>query len=159
MPAIMTYCWMQHHRYIYRHELKRHILSNMDRDSLILFNFTRTEYTNLKWEEEDEFEYHHRMYDVVHTQIQGDTLYLWCWEDQNETYLKTQLQQQLQHLLQGTFPGKTHATRLISFFKSLYVAEKNDWKFYTSTAAIIRSPETFVLFLSLSFPPHTPPPK
>jgi len=131
----------------------------MDKDSLILFNFTRSAHKSLKWEEEDEFEYHHQMYDVIHTQFQGDTVYLWCWKDQDETYLKSQLSQQLRHLLSGTPQGKTDSTRLISFFKNLYFVDRNDWRINKMSVTIERSPAPSDLFSSLSFPPLTPPPE
>ncbi len=52
---------------------------------------------NLQWTEDDEFRYENLMYDLVKTKVVGDSVYLYCIMDEDETKLYAYFEKYLQH--------------------------------------------------------------
>jgi len=88
-PVVGTYTWLQYKKAAVKQEVKRQIdAGGIDQSKLVLLEFTKEEIrTKLHWEHEREFEYNHRMYDVIRTESSGDNVYFWCWYDHKETIL------------------------------------------------------------------------
>lgn len=159
-PALMTYLWLQHQKQIVKHEVKRMIIKGIDIDELELLKFTKQESINkLKWEHSKEFEYNHKMYDVVKVEEVGDSIYYWCWLDREETKLNNQLADLVKNVLSTNPQKKEKQEHLFSFYKSLYCSESFNWQLRLSYIDNIQN--TFYLNANYiyPFPPPTPPPK
>lgn len=120
-PMISAFTWLQYKKTVVKKEVKRQINEGMDKDELVLLIFSKEEtQTKLRWEHPREFEYNHKMYDIVKTKTVGDTVYYWCWYDHEETMLNRQLEEVADQAL-----GKSQKTRkeiapLMPYFKTLY---------------------------------------
>ncbi|MFW6129265.1 MAG: hypothetical protein ACOC6P_03345 [Candidatus Aminicenantaceae bacterium] len=106
-PMLVTFTWLQHKKTIVKKEVKRQIKEGIDKDEIVLLTFTKEEtQTKLRWEHPREFEYNHRMYDIVKSMTEGDTVYYWCWYDHEETMLNRRLKE-----LKDQASGKSHKIR------------------------------------------------
>ena len=72
-------------------------------NELSLFAFNKEDLKNgttkVQWIEEDEFRIDDEMYDVVRTKAKGDSVYLYCLHDENESRLYTILDEYFQQML------------------------------------------------------------
>jgi len=92
VPGAITSTWLQYQKYLTRAEVKTRLLKGMERKDLLLLGLTHEESQNvLTWEDEKEFEYRGHMYDVVETQFTSDSVYFWCWSDDDETDLNEKI--------------------------------------------------------------------
>lgn len=97
------------------------MIEGLEKNELVLLKFTAQEsQTKLHWEHSKEFEYNDQMYDIVDTQIKGDTTYYWCWWDNEETKLNKQLDELLAYVLGNDPQNKDTQKQLSDFFESLY---------------------------------------
>jgi hypothetical protein len=143
-----------------KHEVKQMMIEGIDKDELILLKFSIAESKiQLKWEHSKEFEYNRQMYDVVDSKIVDNTIYYWCWLDNEETKLNQQLTQLVTNLFNTNSEKKETQDRLISFYKSLYFAEKTHWVFTNTNEE--HELDTFYLlsYTVVSLRPNTPPPQ
>lgn len=64
-------------------------LFTLPTESLFLFAITKKDSARrFHWEHEMEFSYQNQMFDVVRRETRGDSLFLWCYWDEEETALK-----------------------------------------------------------------------
>jgi hypothetical protein len=103
-------------------EVRIYLKSNTDDKHLTHFNFTIKDGHVLDkrfiWEEDNEFEFAGKMYDVIEQTIKGNKLMLRCLEDQKETDLIKTFGQFQKSQSQN---GKSKSISLLHFFGSLYV--------------------------------------
>ncbi|MFH0756439.1 MAG: hypothetical protein V2B15_04040 [Bacteroidota bacterium] len=139
--------------------MKRQIIAGIDREELVLLKFTEEESrTRLQWKHSKEFEYNKQMYDIVKTEIKGDTSYYWCWLDSKETKLNEQLDELLNAALRKDPGKKENQERLANFYKSLFCEQLADWHLHAfQTEQSLFS--YYFNYLTISFPPPVPPPK
>jgi len=91
-PIAGVSAWLQVEKAMVKKEVRRHIISGIDKDGLVLLEFSRTETEPLlRWEHSREFEYDGQMYDIVDSWVVGDTVYYRCFWDRAETRLNEQL--------------------------------------------------------------------
>ena len=135
------------------------MISGIDSDELVLLKFTDEEsQTLLHWEHSKEFEYKGEMYDVVESKTEEDTVYYWCWWDNEETELNKQLDDLVAFVL-GNDPGRKGSQKQVEdFYKSLYCEPLPDRHMYLSQAEQTTSPYKFS-YLAVSYPPPVPPPE
>ena len=159
-PVGVTYSWFQYRKSAVRHEIKCRMIKGMDRNELILIKLSEEESRQkLRWEHSGEFEYNRQMYDVVETDIKGDTLYYWCWWDHKETRLNRKLTEMVAHAFHKDPRRKEKQERLNTYFKSLYSLHLFDWDSTAPVFAIKRFVRALDLPSSLAFPPPKPPPR
>ncbi len=112
-PVLVTFTWLQHKKTTVKKEVKRQIEEGIDEDEIVLLTFSKEEIkTKLRWEHPREFEYNHRMYDIVESMTEGDTVYYWCWYDHEETMLNRRLAE-LKNQASGKSPKIRKYTALI----------------------------------------------
>lgn len=63
------------------------------------------------------------MYDVIETEIHGDSLYYFCWVDHEETLLNKKLNQLLASVMANPLKENKEHKRIIDFYKSLSLPE------------------------------------
>jgi len=158
-PACATYCWLQLRKTAVKQEVAQRISEGIDKEELVLLKFTIEEtQTKLRWKHAKEFEYNHQMYDIIESQIKGNTVMYWCLNDHKETNLNRQLGKLAAHAFGNETQKNEKQAWIFSYFKSLVCQANHRWqainyetKYHYSTASII--------FLSFVFSPPTPPPR
>ncbi len=159
-PVATTYLFLQSQKKQVRKTVKRKMLAGIDKKTLVLWRFTETEkQTRLRWKHAREFEFSGEMYDIVETEVKGDTTYYWCFWDHEETQLNKQLAALLSFAMKSNPQKQENQKRLTVFFKSLYfsVTNKQD---LSSFKKINRDHLNLVdLYQSRFYSPPVPPPK
>ena len=86
VPIATTFTFLHFHKKQIRREVKRKIIAGIDKNELILLRLSEIEsQTKLNWKHSKEFEFNQQMYDIVETEVKGDTIYYWCMRDTKET--------------------------------------------------------------------------
>lgn len=159
-PMVGTLTWLHYKKSVVKKEVKRHIIKGIDNDNLVLLKFSKQEtQTELRWSHPGEFEYDRKMFDIVKTKTEGDTVYYWCWYDHEETMLNRKLENIADQALGKSPNVRKEIALLISPSKILY--------FPFSFSSDLSIPDFLCnqvdLFYSLSsqifFKPPTPPPQ
>ncbi len=78
-------------------------------------------HTILQWEHSREFEYKGEMYDVIRSEMKGDSIWYWCYWDKKETKLRKELNVLLVNLMGPGQQSRNEGRQLNDFFKSLFV--------------------------------------
>lgn len=124
VPAILTYGFFHLQKRQVKKEVKKMLISGIEREDLVLLKFTNEQVnTQLHWEHSKEFKYQDEMYDIVERTVIGDTTYFWCWWDSKETKLCRLLDHLTGYAIENLPEQKENQERLFSFFKSLYITE------------------------------------
>lgn len=88
----------------YREEIIDLIEEGISEDELTFFVFSKDELKNgksgIQWMEEDEFRFDDEMYDIVKTETKGDSIYIHCIYDENESKLYVMLDKSFQQMLE-----------------------------------------------------------
>lgn len=158
-PAVTTFSILQFQKSQTRKEIKHQIITGIDKNELVLIKLSTAEVlTQLEWEHATEFEYRNEMYDVVETEVIGDTTYYWCWWDNKETALNKQLDELLAGIMDNNPTQKENNKKLISFYKSLYCSDIEPIVFlpYSENRNLVAANSNLVAIYS---PPTTPPPQ
>lgn len=159
-PFWISYSVIQYQKYSVKKEIKKQIINGMDKNDLVQFRFSKkVAETKLEWEHSKEFEYSGVMYDVVESVKKNDSVYYWCWEDDEET----KLNQKLNALVEKTAgPDKIkneNLKQLSNFLSTLYNSFNNPFSFDCDNDSSNSLSYYFALYLSLTIEPQTPPPK
>lgn len=85
------------------------MLTDSSNVKFLTFQFNKNELQSgkirIQWIEDDEFRYENKMYDVVKYESHGDSVYLYCIEDENESSLYSYYDKYFQKLINED-PGK-----------------------------------------------------
>jgi hypothetical protein len=104
------------------------MMAGLDKKELSLLRFTKEEaQSQVKWEHSREFEYKDQMYDVVKTEVKGDTIYYWCWLDHQETTLNKKLSQLVAKALGNDPQNSDKEKKFADFVKTLFHSEIPEW--------------------------------
>lgn len=142
-----------------RKDIKERIITGLDKDELVLLKFsTLSAQRELKWKDSKEFEYNHQMYDVVEKNIKGDSIFYWCWWDDEETKLEKQLENLVANALGVDQQSRLKQKQLINYFKLLFCPSGLEYQ--ESFAQISKNYfcNQLVIYSSPLWPPPTPPP-
>jgi len=120
LPVLGGYAWLLYQKAAVRKGVEVEKKRGFAAEELVLLRFSRAEQAALlHWEHSTEFEYLGQMYDVIRSEAHPDSMYYWCYWDQEET----RINQQLAKLQQGhrtDMPRQQQQEeRLQYFFKSL----------------------------------------
>jgi hypothetical protein len=100
------------------------MIDGIDKDKLVLLSFLSDEVNlHVEWEHSKEFKYKNEMYDIVYTQIEGDSIHYWCWWDHEETILNQSLDELVSLFLGTDHSRKNSQLRLLDFYKSLFYSD------------------------------------
>jgi hypothetical protein len=119
-PVATSYLMFHQQRKQIKRELKRKLIAGIDRAELVHLTFSLKEKENLEWEHSKEFNYNGQYYDVIETEIQGDSVTYICWLDYEETHLYKKLDEMLVKAFGNDATQQKNTKRLNDFFKSVY---------------------------------------
>lgn len=157
-PFVGTVSWLNYQKKIIRKQIKHKIIAGIDKSELVLFSFTKNEAERLKWKHSKEFSFNGSMYDIVEADTVGNNITYWCWWDYEETKLNKQLNTLLADFLGADTKSKETKARLASFYQSLFYSTHKPWKFLNINNNLKHNFIYVLDYLSLQFPPPTPPP-
>lgn len=161
VPFLGTYSWLHVEKRQVKKEIKRQIIAGIDKDALVLLKFTARETeTALRWHHSKEFEYQGEMYDIVDSEISGDSIFYWCWWDKAETALNKQLAQLVAQSTQQDPENTQQKQRLADFLKTLVAAKHPGYA--NHDLSLERNRPTIESTLSQHLdnsPPPSPPPE
>ncbi|MBR9919988.1 MAG: hypothetical protein GYB31_04055 [Bacteroidetes bacterium] len=124
LPLGGTWIWLKHHRSQIRQEVKTMLKGGADKKELVELAFSLEDAdAKLHWEHSGEFEFDDQMYDVVESEVKGDSIFYLCWWDHAETRVKKNLERLLAGQWQQDPLKKNGQKRLLDFYKSLYLLE------------------------------------
>lgn len=158
VPFGGSYILLQYQKLQIKKEIKEHIISGIDKNELVFLKLSKTESENeLLWEHSGEFEYKGEMYDIVHSEEKGDTIFYWCWWDHDETRLNKQLNDLVNQTM-GHNPGiQANTKRIATFFLSLFTPETVERDTFTQFQYILH-PQANSFYSSVKISPPVPPP-
>jgi hypothetical protein len=137
-PFWISYSSIQFEKYQTKKEIKKLIVSGIDREDLTLLIFASNEIdSKVKWEHDKEFEYNSAMYDVVEKEILGDSVYFWCWEDSEETVLNSRLQALVTKAVESNKSESNQIKQISNFFSSLLNSFHNPFNLFNDKNSII----------------------
>lgn len=120
MPALVTYSFFTYRKKEIKREVKLQ-LANLHFNSLSLLKFSQLDVDlKLRWEHSKEFEYDGKMYDIIKSKKNKDSVFYWCWVDKEETNLNTKLKNVLSSVYKSDVPLKKNSHLLVHFFKLYY---------------------------------------
>jgi hypothetical protein len=98
-------------------------MAHLENEDLVKISLSKNEAAQLlKWEKDNEFEFHGRMYDVVRFVETNTSITYWCWPDSEESYLNQLLSSVINQSSDNNSSEKSDL--LISFLKSIYFVDK-----------------------------------
>ena len=125
-PILVAYSSLMQQKYQAKQIAAGKEFFQLDQNQLQVLTFSLEEYKkNLDWENDHEFEWNHRMYDVKSKMISKDSAKIWCKIDWAETRINEYLQQ-LAGCLIGTQPTNGDTQKLLAkIFASYYYLPNN----------------------------------
>lgn len=126
---------------------------------MVLLKFTKEETeTKLRWEHAREFEYENNMYDIVETEILGDTILYWCWWDHEETVLNRQLDDLVSAIFGNNPWKKQHQEQLIEFYKNLFYTDYSAFPLLLTAIKTKHQVGWIDRYTTINHSPPVPPP-
>jgi hypothetical protein len=160
VPFLGTYSWLQYEKAQVKKQVKRKMISELDQKELVLLKLSKLEAEKeLNWEHSKEFEYHEQMYDVVSTEIVGDSIHYYCWLDQKETLLNKKLNDLVNKILRNEPLQKKSTESLSDFMKGLFYCDKEQMNFQLASSELIAVFQKRFLFSDYKLSPPVPPPR
>lgn len=158
--TLLSFIWLSYQKYEIKGEVRKMISNGIEEEELVLLKFTKEESeTKLKWEHAREFSYKQKMYDIVESQIVGDSVFYLCWKDQKETNVNNNLKMIANKFFNCKSQQDQKKDQINNFYKSLY-CQQNIIKDNTLTELQINKLSAyFLLIQTQAFSPPSPPPK
>ncbi|MFN3344621.1 MAG: hypothetical protein ACK412_03120 [Chloroherpetonaceae bacterium] len=120
VPFSTTYLWLHIQKRLIKKEVKAKLIRGIDKSELTHFTFSKTQVqTELRWEHHKEFEYKGEMYDVVETEVKGDSIHYVCWHDKAETKLNKRLKTLIAQATSGSPEHQKRESLCYQLLKSL----------------------------------------
>ncbi len=144
-PFSATYLWLHIQKVLVKKKVKAELIAGIDKSELAHFTFSQSQLkTDLRWEHDREFEYNGEMYDIVETEMLGDSIHYICWHDKAETQLNRRLQTLIAQATSGSAEHRARETLCYQLLKSLVIEPSTE-----SRLIISKSTRTFFDLLIL----------
>lgn len=125
-PIAVTFTFLHYRKNQVREGISQQIKVGIDKDELILLKFSEEESKNkLQWKHLKEFKFKNEMYDIVKSRIKGDSIYYWCWKDNEETKIDNKLNELTSLALGDDPPSRNSKKQFLHFYKLLFYTDKN----------------------------------
>ena len=161
-PVATIYLYLQYEKLAIHHEIKSRMIAQMNPEEFVLLKFSKEEAeTKLRWEHASEFEYNGQMYDVVSSEIKGDSILYRCWWDFEETDLNKKLKKLVATAFDQDEENRETQTNLYNYLLSFFCTDPFYWNIkplYNSQVVYIDTLHLSI-FKSIRISPPTPPPK
>ncbi|HKK73917.1 MAG TPA: hypothetical protein VJ953_02495 [Saprospiraceae bacterium] len=160
LPALGGYAWLRYQKSEVRQEVEERKERGFAEEELVQLQFSKVEtQTLLRWEHAAEFEYQGQMYDVVRSEAKGDSMYYWCFWDEEETLLNQEIADLEKGLFDTDPQRQEKQERLQQFYKSLYLLALTP-KDMPQPTTTNETPNVYLTKpLATFFEPPTPPPR
>lgn len=161
-PVATIYVYLQIEKATIKHKVKWKMIAGMQTEELVLLKFTKEEtQTKLRWEHSKEFEFNGQMYDIVSTQVKGDSIFYHCWWDHEETNLNKKLNKLVADIFDQDEDNRKTQRSFHTYLQSFFCTTIFDWQTKPSQKFLVVNQNFLYLeiFNSYRFPPPTPPPK
>lgn len=159
-PFWISYSVIQIEKYYVKKEIKKFLETGLKESEMTMLKFSKKNINKeIKWFHSKEFEFNENMYDVIKSEETSDSIFFWCWLDNEETQLNLKLNKMADNALNSN--GKTTASerQLQRIINSYYYLESNPFNlFYKSKEKQFYKNYTLTL-LSIKIKPPTPPPQ
>lgn len=120
VPFSATYLWLHIQKWVIKKEVKAKLIRGLDKSELTHFIFSKAQIeSELRWEHHKEFEYKGEMYDVVETEVKGDSIHYVCWHDKAETKLNQRLKTLIAQATSSTPEQQKRESLCYQLLKSL----------------------------------------
>ncbi len=121
LPGTLILTVLHFRREIVKSEVKTKLENGIEEERLLVLKFSRNEIEQeLRWEHEREFEYRGEMYDIVSSEVKGDSTIYTVWLDQEETAIKKKMKEVSNRLFgEGPLDGDSLET-IHAFYKIFY---------------------------------------
>jgi len=153
---------MQFEKSAIKREIKWKMIAGIDQEELVLLKFSQEETeTKLRWEHAKEFEYNGQMYDIVSSEIKGDSIYYRCWWDYEETNLNKKLKKLVASAFDQNEDNQKAQKNLHTYLWSFFCPDPFDWQITLpqKTEVVYQDTMKNNIFNSIHNSPPTPPPK
>ncbi|MDN3724259.1 hypothetical protein QRD02_07680 [Aequorivita sp. SDUM287046] len=161
-PAATLYFYMQFEKSAIKREIKWKMIAGLDKKELVVLKFTKTETkTKLRWEHSKEFEYDGQMYDIVSTEMKGDSIFYTCWWDHEETKLNKKLKKLVASAFDQNEENQRNQQNFHNYLWSFFCNVPFKWqaKQPQQIVLVCENEMLATIFDSLQNSPPTPPPK
>lgn len=136
------------------------ISEGIEIDQQVIFSFTESTIHKIKWEHSREFEYEGEMYDVIRSEVNGETTTYWCYHDRTETKVKNEIRLLIARALGQTPQTQNKQSHINNFFKTLYPVSQQQ---LFSSSTFTKNYEGIKIYFfpasTFSLNPPVPPPK
>ncbi|MFZ6051543.1 hypothetical protein [Halocola ammonii] len=141
-------------------EIKWSIAEGLPKSQLTQLSFQSDEIDSLvNWKHSKEFEYEGEMFDIVQTEITGDSTHFWCWWDKEETLLNKRIDKLAYVALSGDEKTHKQQEHFLMFVKLLNLPPKNVTSAASSELGVTHETSGEFNILTNNSVPDTPPPK
>ncbi len=159
VPILSTYGWLHFQKREVRETVKQLLLAGVDQEELVLFKFTQSESELLDWKKDHEFAYQGQMYDVVSSEVIGDSIYYWCWWDEAESKIERQIEELTAMLFHQSPENQQKQARLHDFYKNLFHKLAFTLPIVQTCDGLIRPNTATGTYVSNQLAPPVPPPE
>ncbi|MBL7818069.1 MAG: hypothetical protein JNL70_23870 [Saprospiraceae bacterium] len=147
-----------------QHKIEVFIKRHIQKKDIHIISISSDNQHELHWQRKDkEFWYRGQLYDIVHTELQGDVVLYHCFNDTAETHLTYKYLESLQKQTeQPTEPHKSHKGLVKKVFKVYYLSPQNNESLIVSTPLDVKKQEPIPYlkhYQSVPYQPNDPPPK
>lgn len=161
-PVVTIFLYLQYEKKLVRREVKWKMIAGLDQEELVLLKFSKEQTKNeLRWEHSKEFEYNEQMYDIVSTEIKGDSIFYRCWWDHEETALNKRLKKLVVNVFDKNESRQDAHLNLHVYLWSFFYQEALEWEMIPGHTILLVYQDLIhpKYFTSLEISPPTPPPK
>jgi hypothetical protein len=159
-PFLGTYVWLRHEKTLVRKAVKKQLIAGLDKKELIFLNFSKeAAQRELEWEHSKEFRYKNKMYDVVYSKADENSISYWCWLDKEETKLNKLLSDLVAKALGNDPLQKEKEKDFSDFTKSLFCSDQRGWFASIEISALFHRSTYYLHCYSWAISPPSPPPK
>lgn len=96
LPYFGTFLWLHYQIHETRSEVREHLEKSLENNELVLLKISdRKLLTKLQHEGRNEFHFGGKLFDIAKVKMQNDTLFAWCWQDDEENELNSRIDQLL----------------------------------------------------------------
>ena len=160
VPFWGAYVYLQSQLILNRKEVKKQILAGLDRDETVLLKFSLMDsQTLLDWKDAGEFCYNGQMYDVIGSELTGDSIAYRCYPDHREPRLKKEIGRAMAKAGGHDPIRKSQNERFTDFLKIVYLQGSDIWKTADLKAFNLQLSILIFQYSSPAFSPPSPPPK
>lgn len=142
-------------------EVKKMMIAGIPMEDLVHFQFEigSSTFMELKWEHSKEFEYQHKMFDIVKADTIGNMVYYVCFPDKQETALNLMFRKQLADYYNHNSEQQNKRAKIQNFISGFYLSKLQEVSLGFPSLLIFKIKYTQILNALYSEAYKGPPPQ